>query len=231
MSAEQLTLDGQRKEYPLVSVPWLTEMQRAILFYVRTRESVRSYEIGMLYHRARPSGCVGGGKGKACCDWAAPDGWRAMSRLERRGLVVHIGRGRWQATMPPEENWHGSTRLTDAEVEEIVRLYAGGMSQTAIAQRLFRSTSTICVVLRRQGVKTRPRLNAHRLLPGPEILRTVELYGRGYSVNEVAAILGISNGAALYRIKTYARDGVRKGAEARRVPRERRRKAGVAAAP
>jgi hypothetical protein len=102
--------------------------------------------------------------------------------------------------------------------------YTGkGLSQEEIGQRLIFAQSTVGDVLRNRGVRARRRRNVHARLDDDTILRTMELYGRGYSAREVGDLLGVTEGAVLYRVHRYGRGGVRHGAEAHTIPGARRR--------
>jgi hypothetical protein len=224
----QLTLDGREVTHPLVVGPQLNPRQRAVLAYIRERDVVRTAEVGRQIHVQRGVPCRSPYTGKetnviACCFTARNDGGEWLLRLRTRGLVERIGRGLWRATAAPEEAW--PHRAVSSEIaDEIVRLYSDeGLSQEEIGQRLIFAQSTVGDVLRNRGVRARRRRNVHARLDDDTILRTMELYGRGYSAREVGDLLGVTEGAVLYRVHRYGRGGVRHGAEAHTIPGARRR--------
>lgn len=238
MSEAQLTVDGREVDASVAPVLALNDRQREVLRYVRAKGEVRSYEIGVMMHAGREGGCrhVGYSDGPgwhlACCRYACDDGLEALHRLERRGLVFRVARGRWRAVPGADESW---TRpiVPAAERVRIVELYRRGLSQRAIGAQLFRSATTVGAVLRAAGIPGRSNINRHaRLdeLDPDSLMATVELYGRGYTAHEVAEALGVSDSTVRYRIAKYSRDGLRHGSAAHTVPRERRRPAAGAEA-
>ena len=93
----QLTIDG--REVASVRPPRpLTERQREVLRFIRQRGLVRPFEVGVMMHAGRrhPYGFIlAKPRAKACCQYASSDGYDALRRLERRGLVRREGRGQW----------------------------------------------------------------------------------------------------------------------------------------
>lgn len=92
----QLTLDGREVERPRRPRP-LSHRQRELLRYIRQHGVVRPVEIGLLMHAGRPSP-------SSVLDrrYASSDGWDALRRLERRGLVERQARGQWVALISGE---------------------------------------------------------------------------------------------------------------------------------
>lgn len=100
---KQLTIDGQEVEY--VSLvkrgrPFGAR-QRAVLRQLGFQRELRTVEAGVEVHRDR--GRCGLGKkghlqsrGIGCCAYCHADGLAVMLRLEKRGVVSHVGRGKWR---------------------------------------------------------------------------------------------------------------------------------------
>ena len=102
MAERQLTLDGREVEHPVRFGTPLSERQREILRFIRSRREVRSYEVGAMMHAGREAGCTkrfpdDGVKRLPCCPYASADGTDVLNRLRNRGLVERIGWGRWRA--------------------------------------------------------------------------------------------------------------------------------------
>jgi hypothetical protein len=91
----QLTLDGREVDRPVLPRP-LTDRQREIMRFARSREFVRPIEVGRIMHMARD--------GAPKPAYFASDGSDALRRLARRGLVERVRRGRWVATTS-DEGW------------------------------------------------------------------------------------------------------------------------------
>lgn len=91
--------------------------------------------------------------------------------------------------------------------EQIIGLYARGLSATQVAAELFVSRTSVLNVLRDNGIRRRPRgggiYAGRQRLSTDEMLRTAELYGRGLSLTEVGHILGIRHSAVLRRLQRY----------------------------
>lgn len=100
---KQLTFDGREVDLARQSIVRpLNECQREILRVLRSAGSIRPVNAGFIVHahrvgehaekhaaRPRPSPSHG------CCHFASSDGWLALRRLERRGLVRNPSRGLW----------------------------------------------------------------------------------------------------------------------------------------
>jgi len=104
----QLTLDGCEVELPLRR-PRLTDRQREVLRFVRAVDYVRPWRVGVMMHAGRASGPTKRHPiavlltGRPCCRYASSDGFDALRRLERRGLVERRARGQWVATQHVED--------------------------------------------------------------------------------------------------------------------------------
>jgi hypothetical protein len=107
-AATQLGLDGSETPHPVRAPHALTDRQRALLVYIRAHESVRPLEVGVFMHQGRPEPCVVlldfRRMRVGCCRYASSDGVDALIRLARRGLVVRVRRGVWQA-VTATESW------------------------------------------------------------------------------------------------------------------------------
>jgi transposase len=224
----QLTLDGREVDHPLRVGQPLSDRQREILRFVRARGVVRSYEVGAMMHAGRDGVCKSratfpeGRWHLGCCRHAPSDGCDAMNRLLARGLVERVGRGRWRAIADPDERWVHPRQVPDDVAEEMRRLYVdGGMSTREVAAATFWEQSTVWRTLRRLGVDLRKRHNRSKRLDSEKVLETVELYGRGMSAADVGSILGVHESTVRYRVRTYARDGVRAHGDAHRLARAR----------
>jgi predicted transcriptional regulator of viral defense system len=93
----QLGLDGNETTLPLRHARPLTMRQRELVAYMRVHGVVRSREIGVLMHAGRPSIATK-------LEHASSDGCDALRRLERRGLVERVERGRWRL-IEHDESW------------------------------------------------------------------------------------------------------------------------------
>lgn len=110
MSAvSQLGLDGTEVAHPVRTGHPLTARQRGLLIFIRSQDSVRPLEVGMIMHQGREVPCVmtlDFRRGRvSCCEYASSDGVDALKRLERRGLVERRARGQWAAKRPASEAW------------------------------------------------------------------------------------------------------------------------------
>lgn len=94
----QLGLDGAETSHPIRMRP-LTQRQREIVAYMRAVGVVRPSDVGAMM-RAGRSVPPRRGAGRH----VSSDGVDALRRLERRGLVVHVTRGRWVA-VSRDEAW------------------------------------------------------------------------------------------------------------------------------
>lgn len=104
----QLTLDGVEVPHPP------RRHHRALgaaaedaLDILTERGLMRAVEVGRALHQR--SGCVlegprwkqwKGVRSKACCPYAASDGYSALRQLESHTMVEHLEDGRWQALIP-----------------------------------------------------------------------------------------------------------------------------------
>lgn len=93
----QLGLDGSETTHPLRAGRPLTPRQRELVTYMRAHGIVRPREIGVLMHAGRTSIATK-------LEHASSDGCDALRRLERRGLVERVARGRWQL-IQHDESW------------------------------------------------------------------------------------------------------------------------------
>jgi predicted transcriptional regulator len=123
---------------------------------------------------------------------------------------------------------HGDPRLgldvSLAEQERMVELYRRGWTLRRIGEELHWSASTVSRVLILWG-ENRPdrrRFGHPPKLSADEVLRTAQLYGMGYNMREVGAMLGITPSAVQRRLEragTKARNGGR-AATASRMKRK-----------
>lgn len=93
----QLGLDGTETTHPVTRPQRLTERQRELVAYMRARGVVRPREIGVLMHAGRTTIA-------SKLQHASSDGYDALRRLERRGLVEHVARGAWKL-IEHDESW------------------------------------------------------------------------------------------------------------------------------
>lgn len=129
---------------------------------------------------------------------------------------------------------HGDPRdrlaVPRVEQEEMVRLY-GRHTIAEIAAITFWSHTEVHRVLTANGVRFRsqiPRRNPQ--ITSEEVLRRCELYGRGYSLTEVAEMRGVTPTAIAHTLRR-AGTPTRSPSEAQRLAHARgRRPAGVEAA-
>jgi len=180
----QLTLDGKFVE--LIRVTPLTDRQRELLRYIRAAEDgVRTGEIAPLMAARSSSAAVG-----------------ALRRLQRRGLVERIGHGHWRATSA-DESWHPSSWASEPERAQMVALYRAGGSLRSISKELHYSPATIGRALQREGIKLRGRGGAHKTnaMPAEAMLEAAELYGRGWSIAQIADLLGMSVAGVHLRLR------------------------------
>lgn len=89
----QLTLDGREVDRPARPRP-LTDRQREVLRYVRAHGIVRPLDVGRMVHAGRSQA--------PSPPYYSSDGYDALRRLERRGLVTRQARGRWVAVVSGE---------------------------------------------------------------------------------------------------------------------------------
>jgi hypothetical protein len=92
----QLGLDGRETPYPVRVPRPLSDMQREVMLFVLTFAPVRPRDVGQIMHAAR--GAMPKPKHYAA------DGWSALRRLERRGLVQRVARGKWEPVRR-SESW------------------------------------------------------------------------------------------------------------------------------
>jgi hypothetical protein len=96
----QLTIDGREVEVPRIYP--LSNRQRELLRFIRSHGVVRPIQVGMLMHRGRANPCLLCLLHGTPCQYASSDGYDALARLARRGLVMRIQRGRWTAVVSGE---------------------------------------------------------------------------------------------------------------------------------
>lgn len=96
MSA-QLGFDGSETTHPVRRPRRLTDRQRELVSYMRARGVVSPREVGVLMHAGRTTIA-------SKLRYASSDGYDALRRLERRGLVERIARGRWHL-IEHDERW------------------------------------------------------------------------------------------------------------------------------
>ncbi len=98
----------------------------------------------------------------------------------------------------------GPPGLSGAEQQQILDLYARGLTMKQVAQEIPCSMSTVWRYLHRHEAKVRQpwrgSLPLHGV-SGEEQLRTAQLYGRGLSMKEVAAIMNVSIGTVHNRLR------------------------------
>lgn len=92
----QITIDGREVAYPPPRPVTLTDAQRAILGAARAAGEITTRFAGEVMHGARGWCREDEGGSRSCCRASTRDGYRALARLERRGLVTHVARGRWE---------------------------------------------------------------------------------------------------------------------------------------
>lgn len=100
---KQLTIDGGEVEHTSLakaSRPF-GGRQRAVLRQLGYQRELRTVEAGVVVHRDR--GKCGLGKrghlqsrGIGCCAYCHADGLAVLHRLEKRGVVAHVARGKWR---------------------------------------------------------------------------------------------------------------------------------------
>lgn len=91
----QLGLDGRETPHPVRTPRPLSRRQREVLAYVRATFPVRPLDVGRMMHAGRERPCSECTKRGLHCRHASSDGYDALRRLERRGLVVRESRGLW----------------------------------------------------------------------------------------------------------------------------------------
>lgn len=98
---KQLTLDGREVDLTKAPRP-LNESQREILRVARSAGAIRPVNAGRIVHAHRALRYVGlhadrrsSARQLGCCRFAASDGWDALERLRKRGLVRNPSRGLW----------------------------------------------------------------------------------------------------------------------------------------
>lgn len=202
--SSQLALDGRETPLPLSLTRALNETQRELLVLLRDLGELRSAQAGTIVHLRRERPCLRPPAGKlGCCRHAASDGAAAMKRLEARRLVEHVGRGCWRP-LPgtPEDHWPTQrTVVTPDEQSEMLRLYSRGWTLKRIAAATFWSPTEVGRVLKLNGVELRHRSVGHEQLSINEILARTQLYGRGYSLAEIAELRGCSPTSVVQSLK------------------------------
>ena len=96
----QLALDGAHTTHPTPRPRALTQRQRAVVSLLRAHRHVRPFEVGMLMRSLRATPPRRGAQRHI-----SSDGFDALRRLERRGLVEHVARGRWRLVEHDEHEW------------------------------------------------------------------------------------------------------------------------------
>lgn len=96
---KQLTLDGREVDLTKAPRP-LNESQREILRVARSAGAIRPVNAGRIVHAHRTGPpaelhAVRPSTRSACCRFASSDGWDALQRLRKRGLVRNPSRGLW----------------------------------------------------------------------------------------------------------------------------------------
>jgi hypothetical protein len=94
----QLGLDGRETAHPVTRPRPLTERQRELVRYIRLHDVVRPIDVGRLMHDGRTTPLRRGAERHA-----SSDGVDALKRLEARGLVERVERGKWRARIT--EGW------------------------------------------------------------------------------------------------------------------------------
>lgn len=118
-------------------------------------------------------------------------------------------------TMPPGNLPRHQRMHTTPEAERIlatpeeqagmIRLYRSGLTLVQVAAIVHYNATTVRRVLHANGVRVRPpRRGRERQLTTEQVLETTQLYGKGYSSAQVAAILGLSQSAVLERLHRYS---------------------------
>jgi hypothetical protein len=102
----QLGLDGRETSHPVRRAIPLTNRQREVLRFVRSRIDVRPIEVGRIMRDGRGTPLRLGAERHV-----SSDGADALKRLERRGLVERVSRGHWRA-VSVSEAW---ARIAGAE--------------------------------------------------------------------------------------------------------------------
>jgi hypothetical protein len=99
-------LDGRETPLPVRRPTPLSRRQREVLAYVRATYPVRPLDVGRVMHAGRERACLECVAFGRHCRHASSDGYDALRRLERRGLVVRERRGAWSPTVAVED-WPG----------------------------------------------------------------------------------------------------------------------------
>lgn len=90
--------------------------------------------------------------------------------------------------------------VPEADQDRIVALYQRGWTTRRIARETFWCKSTVSNVLHARGAYVRPRGGARRKVSAEDVLATAELYGRGYTLDQVGELLGLSRTAVRCRL-------------------------------
>ena len=80
--------------------------------------------------------------------------------------------------------------MTADEEDRIVGLYSDGLSIRQIARIVFWSPRAVSNCLIRRSVMLRPKGGNRRVMPVAESQATIMLYQAGYSIDDVARIVG-----------------------------------------
>jgi hypothetical protein len=96
----QLGLDGAETPYPTRMPRPLSERQRELVAWMRAVGDVRPLDVGQLMHAGRTTPLRLG-----AARHVSSDGVDALRRLERRGLVERVARGRWRVVEHDESSW------------------------------------------------------------------------------------------------------------------------------
>jgi hypothetical protein len=94
----QLGLDGHETTHPVRAPRPLTARQRELVAYMRGHVYVRPIDVGRLMRGGRVSPTRDNNR------HVSSDGVDALRRLQRRGLVERVERGRWML-VEHDEAW------------------------------------------------------------------------------------------------------------------------------
>lgn len=84
--------------------------------------------------------------------------------------------------------------VSDSEAQEIIELYATGLTAKAVGEKVGRNPRTITDTLRKHGVDIRSKIS----ITGADIRVMVRLHESGQSCTDIATQLGVSR-ASVYR--------------------------------
>lgn len=110
-------------------------------------------------------------------------------------------------------------RFKNEEEGELTRLYEGGMTQAALAEKFHTSVPTVIKTLRRLGVKTRGPGPGKKSLTNDERVVMADLYRSDWSQDRIASHLGTSQTRVSRALRLEGVRTGRKHLEGQRHPR------------